>query len=144
MVKNLALLAQVSLGLSSQENLKVQGILEDHIETFDLTQLDLKMIPKKTKVFFNGNWVGFTDNPDTVVDIFKSIRRKQKIEGVSVVRDIINKEIRYDKTKSQSFNYPQFCYNPIVLTNIIESTLISVEVCDHCSQRRRTKKVLDL
>lgn len=52
------------------------------------------MIPKKTKVFFNGNWVGFTDNPDTVVDIFKSIRRKQKIEGVSVVRDIINKEIR--------------------------------------------------
>ena len=91
------------------------------------------MIPKKTKVFFNGNWVGFTDNPDTVVDIFKSIRRKQKIEGVSVVRDIINKEIRYDKTKSQSFNYPQFCYNPIVLTNITESTLISVEVCDHCS-----------
>lgn len=94
MVKNLALLAQVSLGLSSQENLKVQSILEEQIESFDLTQLDLKMIPKKTKVFFNGNWIGFTDNPDSVVTVFKQIRMLNKIEGLSVVRDIINKEIR--------------------------------------------------
>lgn len=72
----------------------MQSILEEHIESFDLTQLDIKTIPKKTKVFFNGNWVGFTDSPDSVVYVFKEVRRKNKIEGVSVVRDIINKEIR--------------------------------------------------
>lgn len=72
----------------------MQSILEEQIESFDLTQLDLKMIPKKTKVFFNGNWIGFTDNPDSVVTVFKQIRMLNKIEGLSVVRDIINKEIR--------------------------------------------------
>lgn len=45
-------------------------------------------------MFFNGNWIGFTDNPEAVVNIFKHIRRDNRIKGLSVVRDIINKEIR--------------------------------------------------
>lgn len=56
--------------------------------------MKLEKIPYQTKVFFNGNWIGFTENPEEIIQSFKKIRRVQKIDGFSIVRDIINKEIR--------------------------------------------------
>lgn len=43
----------------------------------------------------NGAWIGFTDNPQVMVDSVKFFRTNRKMSHeVSVVRDIVQKEIK--------------------------------------------------
>jgi len=65
------------------------------MERFD-NSTDAKMIPHMTKLFFNGNWLGFTRKPEMLVQNLRKSRRDGHIkQGVSIARDIINKEIKY-------------------------------------------------
>lgn len=53
------------------------------------------MIPKKTKIFLNGKWIGLFDDPQRILLMLKRLRRSGRISSeVSLVRDIGNKEIR--------------------------------------------------
>lgn len=50
---------------------------------------------ERTKVMFNGNWIGFTGSPERVISFLKKARDTNKIsEEVSIVRDIVQNEIK--------------------------------------------------
>lgn len=47
-------------------------------------------------MFVNGNWVGTSKDPDALLFSIKSLRRRFDIpKEISIVRDIVNKEIRF-------------------------------------------------
>jgi len=58
-VKNLALLCHISLGGNQKAIESFHRILDQAIEHFDL-ETDIREIPKRYKIFFNGDWIGFT------------------------------------------------------------------------------------
>lgn len=48
------------------------------------------------KVFLNGKWVGTHNNANDLIKSIKEIRRRQDLPSeISIVRDILNKEIRF-------------------------------------------------
>lgn len=50
---------------------------------------------EKTKIMFNGNWIGFAADPEKVISTIKKARDNDKIsEEVSIVRDIVQNEIK--------------------------------------------------
>lgn len=64
------------------------------MEDFDY-ETDIKSIPKKYKVFFNGNWIGFTTDPFAMIKEARSFRRKGFIgPETSFVLNIDDKEIK--------------------------------------------------
>jgi DNA-directed RNA polymerase II subunit RPB2 len=95
LVKNLALMAYVSVGESAQTMLKM---LKNKFMIEELTRDSApSSIFGKTKIFVNGGWVGVCDNPDEVLTLLRKARRKapsKQIKEVSIVRDIFNREIR--------------------------------------------------
>ncbi|EGR27654.1 RNA polymerase ii second largest subunit, putative [Ichthyophthirius multifiliis] len=95
MIKNMAFMTQVSLGLQERDNLQILEFLESAVQVFDITQINVEEIAGMNKVFFNGNWFGFCKDPEDLIELFKKYRRKkQEFKDISVVRDVINKEIR--------------------------------------------------
>lgn len=49
----------------------------------------------KTKIMINGNWVAFTSNGPSIVKVLKTSRRRGDIpDEVSIVRDIVQNEIK--------------------------------------------------
>jgi len=91
LVKNLSLMANISVGSASAP------ILE-FLEEFGFNNLfDSRdnAIQDTTKVFVNGVWQGTHDDPSTLVNTLKELRRKDDITPeVSVVHDIREKELR--------------------------------------------------
>lgn len=60
-----------------------------------MTQADL-LNQKQTKVFVNGNWIGFTSDAHRLNQEFQALRRDSGIKReISIVRDFIRKEIRF-------------------------------------------------
>ena len=48
------------------------------------------------KVFVNGNWIGTSNSADALLFSMKKLRRRFDIpKEISIVRDIVNKEIRF-------------------------------------------------
>ena len=93
LVKNLALMAFVSVGSSSTQMI---SILEDFgVEQLSvINQLSIAD-GKCVKVFINGRWVGTHQNADDLVSSMKDLRRRHEIPSeISIVRDIANKEVR--------------------------------------------------
>jgi DNA-directed RNA polymerase II subunit RPB2 len=92
LVKNLSLMAYVSVGKYSNQ---VQDFLMNQLGVERLEEIDPQTIPLKTKIFINGDWIGVHRNSDFIVTTLKNLRRRMHIpEEVSIVRDIINKEIK--------------------------------------------------
>ena len=92
LVKNLALMAFVSVGSHS---FYLKSVLEDFgVEKLD----DLHKLGtgRHVRVFVNGNWFGTHHNPDDLVKSILTLRRKHEIpKEIAIVRDILNKEIRF-------------------------------------------------
>jgi hypothetical protein len=66
-----------------------------NMQDFD-NDFDTRQIPQLTKIFLNGNWVGFTANAYSIIQLIVRARRKQLLPAeMSVTRSIVNKEIRY-------------------------------------------------
>lgn len=93
LVKNLALMAYISVGASQSrvlEYLNEWGV--EHLE-----EIDCKAVADQntTKIFVNGNWVGVHRRADNLVKSLKQLRRRLDIDQeVSIVRDIQGKEVR--------------------------------------------------
>ena len=92
LVKNLALMAYISVGSPSEPVLEF--LEEWSVE--NLEEVQPSSIPMATKVFVNGAWVGIHHDPDKLVKTLRAIRRA--VEGitaeVSIVRDIQGRELR--------------------------------------------------
>ena len=90
LVKNLSLMAYVTVGSSSRPILEFLD--EWNMET--LEELAPTSIPSATKVFLNGVWVGVHRNPDTLVRTLRKLRRCLDVSAeMSVVRDVRDKEL---------------------------------------------------
>ena len=71
----------------------------------------------------NGNWIGFTKKAELLVNMLKNARREGSLPGeVSIVRDIINKEIKYDKIlkNNKKLGYTQIREDVCVLCLLLE------------------------
>ena len=75
-VKNLAMNCEITnYGTTDY----IKHILNDKIIKFkniDLDEFDKLLY---TKLFINGNWIGYCDNPDTIMELLKSSRSKSSI-----------------------------------------------------------------
>ena len=93
-VKNFALMAKVTIG-GEKLNDELKDLIKDmNYEEFD-DNANLEELKSRTKVMLNGNWIGFTDEPQKIVRSLKAARTKGLIpDEVSVVRDIVQKEIK--------------------------------------------------
>lgn len=90
LVKNLALMATISVGTSS-------GLILDFLEEWTMDSLedvDAEDIPLTTKIFVNGNWVGVHRDPKSLVTALRDMRRKVNLPiEVSIVWNVQDKEI---------------------------------------------------
>jgi DNA-directed RNA polymerase II subunit RPB2 len=92
LVKNLALMAYISKGTSSEPLLR---LLED-MGVVDLPDCAPTEMHTRSKVFLNGTWVGVVDLAQTaeVVDGLRMQRRQDAIESeVSISRDLVTAEV---------------------------------------------------
>lgn len=94
LVKNLTLMALVSVGSSSTDiihKLQDWGVQEfEQLTTEDLCN------PKMTKVFVNGNWIGLTSEANQLFEDFQRLRRDSGIKReISIVRDFSKREIKF-------------------------------------------------
>merc|ERR1740136_4082 len=105
LVKNLALMAYISVGSAAEpilEFLEEWGVQ-------NLEEIQAATIPTATKVFVNGMWVGIHHDPDSLVKTLRELRRGLEISAeVSVVRDIAARELRL-------FSDPGRCCRPIFI-----------------------------
>ena len=71
-VKNLALNSEISIGTTSET---IRHYINDSI--IDFEELDIYKINKQDfiKVFINGDWIGYTDNPKLMISMIKDIRK---------------------------------------------------------------------
>ena len=91
LVKNLALMAYISVGSSSEPILR---FLEEWTME-NLEEISPLVIPDATKIFLNGCWVGIHRDPEHLVRTLKKLRRCGDINmEVSIVRDIRDRELR--------------------------------------------------
>jgi len=91
LVKNLALMAYISVGSASAPILE---FLEEWT-TENLEEISPSNIPNATKIFVNGAWVGIHRQPEHLVKTLRSLRRCIDVSAeVAVVRDIREQELR--------------------------------------------------
>lgn len=72
LVKNLALMAYISVGCAS-------GPISSFLEEWNMESLEevsSSVIMKATKIFLNGAWVGVHRDPQSIVETFRNMRRQ--------------------------------------------------------------------
>lgn len=88
LVKNLSLMAYISVGKSSAPIVEV-------LEECGVERLEEASSIRGTKVFVNGLWLGIHSSPAELVESLRSLRRSQEIDKeISIVRDIKENEVR--------------------------------------------------
>ncbi|KAJ3451127.1 intein-containing DNA-directed RNA polymerase subunit beta precursor [Anaeramoeba flamelloides] len=91
LVKNLALMTYISVGAPAMPVLKVL----DEWGTENLEEISPETVPKSTKIFVNGVWIGVHRHPMRLVETLRQLRRKKDIKPeVSIVMDVTEKELR--------------------------------------------------
>ena len=92
LVKNMSIIAYISVGKPSQ---KIAEFLIGSLGVERLQDVDRNLIPYKTKIFVNGDWIGLHDRAEHIFSTLCAFRRQKKIpEEIAIVHDIINKEIK--------------------------------------------------
>lgn len=92
LVKNLALMSYITIGDSGK---RIEESLLSRVGVETLDRIEPSSIPKTTKIFVNGNWIGMHQNAEQVIRFLKNLRRNNpELMEMSIVRDIINKEIK--------------------------------------------------
>lgn len=92
LVKNLALMSYITIGDSGKS---IEESLLNKFGVVALNKIEPTDVPKTTKIFVNGNWIGMHSNAEAVIEALKSQRRKKfSLIEMSIVRDIVNKEIK--------------------------------------------------
>lgn len=88
LVKNLSLMAYISVGKSSASIIEI-------LEECGVERLEEATSVAGTKVFVNGQWLGVHSHPTELVESLRALRRSHEIDKeISIVRDITENEIR--------------------------------------------------
>ncbi|KAL3645430.1 DNA-dependent RNA polymerase II [Castilleja foliolosa] len=91
LVKNLALMVYITVG--SAANPIMEFLDEWSMENFE--EISPAVIPRATKIFVNGNWIGIHRNPEQLVKTLRSLRRQVDVNTeVGIIRDVRLKELR--------------------------------------------------
>jgi len=91
LIKNLSLMSVVAVGESSHQ---LSNFLEEN-EMENFLDMNPSNLPGKTKIFLNGSWVGVHENAEVLVRNIRNMKRRLDIpQEVSIVRDIVNKEVK--------------------------------------------------
>lgn len=91
LVKNLALMAYISVGSSS----KPVSLFLEEWGVSNLMEISASQVASSTKVFLNGAWVGIHHKSENLVETLRDLRRRNDITfEVSIVLDHYNKELR--------------------------------------------------
>lgn len=95
LVKNLALMTYVTVGNHSEAGISQ---IMDFLSNFGTETLEdgiaPSQVPESTKILLNGIWVGINAQPRLLVQNLRAMRRGQVFSEVSIVHDILEKEIR--------------------------------------------------
>lgn len=111
LVKNLALMASVSVGIPPSPILEF--LEEWSMEVLEEVSPQSIADSGTTKIFVNGSWVGIHRDPLTLESTLRSLRRQVDIDPeVSVVRDIKEKELRVS-TDAGRVCRPLLIVNPV-------------------------------
>lgn len=95
-VKNLALMAKITQGLTLNELTNVIDRIKTcpYSKIFDIN-IDRSLSRGKTRILINGNWLAYTSDPSSFMEAMLRFRRAGEISAeVSLVRDPINNEIK--------------------------------------------------
>ena len=86
-VKNLSMTCEISIGNSSEA---VRHYIQKYILSFETIDIYTFNKMEYVKVLINGDWIGFTDNPDSLVEDFK-IKRKDGLihHHISIYWDVM-------------------------------------------------------
>lgn len=91
LIKNLSLMTVVAVGTPSAH--LINFLEENEMENF--LDMNPSNLPGKTKIFVNGSWVGVHENAEVLVRNIRNMKRRLDIpQEISIVRDIINKEVK--------------------------------------------------
>jgi len=95
LVKNLALMTYVTVGNHSETGISQ---IMDFLSNFATETLEdgiaPSQVPESTKIILNGIWVGINTAPRLLVKNLRAMRRGVVFSEVSIVHDILEKEIR--------------------------------------------------
>jgi len=94
LVKHLSLVGSITIGSQDQSSL-IYNMLKDNNKFVHMNNHSLNLISEYTKIFLNGEWIGFTEKP---YEIYKELR-KLKENGIilrtnGIIYDIQNGEIK--------------------------------------------------
>ncbi|KAL2926779.1 DNA-directed RNA polymerase II subunit RPB2 [Bienertia sinuspersici] len=85
LMKNLALMVYI---ISSSSTSSVFQLVKDHV-----TKVDAEDIPKSTKIFVNGCWVGLQRHPELLIHCLRDLKKTELNAEIGIVRDV-EKELR--------------------------------------------------
>eukprot|EP01095_Lingulamoeba_sp_RSL-Kostka_P010576 TRINITY_DN3844_c1_g1_i1.p1 TRINITY_DN3844_c1_g1~~TRINITY_DN3844_c1_g1_i1.p1 ORF type:complete len:1167 (-),score=408.30 TRINITY_DN3844_c1_g1_i1:82-3582(-) len=92
LVKNLALMAKISVGTSANPIINYLSEINYYTDFHDVRATD---ISRAAKVFVNGAWVGIHSHPSSLVKKLRDLRRKYLVSTeTTIYRDIREKEFR--------------------------------------------------
>jgi len=92
LVKNLSLMMSISVG--SNQDL-IRNFLEEYYPCEFLDDIAASSVPKATKIFLNGKWIGVSRSPDDLVKTLRELRRMITLPTeVSVCWMIKDKELQ--------------------------------------------------
>jgi DNA-directed RNA polymerase beta subunit len=107
LVKNLSLMSYITVG--SQSSLITEFLDEWAMDS--LKDVSAENIPKATKIFVNGRWVGLHNSPEDLVNTLRSLRRNVNLPvEVAVVWDLKDKELRL-------YSDPGRCCRPLFIVD---------------------------
>ena len=90
--KHLSIMADITLKMKSQTNIIMDLIFDKIISLSEVDPYDFSV---KYKVFLNGNWIGFVDEPDEFVNFIRGKRSDNFLNRhVSIINNIYDKEIK--------------------------------------------------
>eukprot|EP01029_Cantina_marsupialis_P012875 TRINITY_DN284_c0_g2_i1.p1 TRINITY_DN284_c0_g2~~TRINITY_DN284_c0_g2_i1.p1 ORF type:complete len:1190 (-),score=385.43 TRINITY_DN284_c0_g2_i1:234-3803(-) len=93
-VKNLSLMASVTVPLPPEFKVRLRNALVENVGLRVLNDIFPGDILHTTKVFFNGNWIGVVDNPESMFNMLRQARATYPgYEQISVRLDAMRQEL---------------------------------------------------
>jgi len=129
LVKNLTLMAYVTTGRAATRKFLEACEALDMEPLYEIRRSD---IPKSTKVFMNGSWIGVHKDANHLVQKLREIRRRRGEINVSIVWDIRDREVRIHTDAGR-------CCRPLFIVG--DDNRLTIKRSKHLKWLRQGKRV---